>query len=644
MKFPYTPHDRVIRDYASRGLIVLSPQALEIPESIHTTIFEKECEAFHARDRIDAVRIPEIIQVINAPGVVRACDQLLGKNWAIVPFTHNTPFLSGSNDQHWHKDDNGPYNMRKVRHHHAVQVEMLYYPQAVALDMGPTATVPYSQYWTFNHEENHDNFAGADHLDFSYQLSGMERIPISGQHSEYSTEDIVNRNTPHDERMRNAVLDLEWPLCSPFEVGPLDAGSVVLYSHNLLHRGNHRRDDWHSWRDNPRFMWRFWLYRTEEPKRLRGAKAINWHDDEFDAVTQTVLEEADEGVTSIWNYQANWMRGVKNPGGAPKPKKRSNPEFLVDLLAENLFAPDDSSEPVRIGAAYQLAQLATRKSAQEVLQSSLYSDRESVRRAATYGLIAAGSRSTEILVDATKSDSKWVRKAGTFGLGEVGRIEPEVTAALMFELLEENSIYVRSVAASALGCYARRAIKQRLLEPIPIITEAFIVSLAHEMNRLSMDRAQNRSIKFVRPTDECDICEGIGFDYGHKRFEPVRSAVRENILWSSVILCSHGCEIFGERLSDWVTTLSDVVSEDKNLFNVGLAMDSLFRLAWLLPDGKVTTTVQRIRKMIPTVFASSPIRCDDSLSRSVESIQSLVASRKKSADPAASLPGYEVVR
>ncbi len=44
---------------------------------------------------------------------------------------------------------------------------MLYYPQAVTPEMGPTAAVPYSQYWTFNHEENHDNFAGADQLDFA---------------------------------------------------------------------------------------------------------------------------------------------------------------------------------------------------------------------------------------------------------------------------------------------------------------------------------------------------------------------------------------------------------------------------------------------------------------------------------------------
>ena len=121
-----------------------------------------------------------------------ACRQ----NWAIVPFTHNASFTSGARDQHWHKDDNGPYNSRKQRHHQAVQIEMLYYPQAVTEQMGPTATIPYTQYWTFNHEENQDNFAGADHLDFDYVLSGMEREPISGPDSKYDLDDIVHGRMP----------------------------------------------------------------------------------------------------------------------------------------------------------------------------------------------------------------------------------------------------------------------------------------------------------------------------------------------------------------------------------------------------------------------------------------------------------------
>ena len=132
----------IVRDFCSRGLVVLSPKSLGVPESVHENIYQKEKQRFDARKPIDALSIPEVCVILNSPGVISACDAVLGENWAIVPFTHNTPFPSGAHDQHWHKDDNGPYNGRKHRHHQAVQAELLYYPQEVELDMGPTATVP----------------------------------------------------------------------------------------------------------------------------------------------------------------------------------------------------------------------------------------------------------------------------------------------------------------------------------------------------------------------------------------------------------------------------------------------------------------------------------------------------------------------
>jgi hypothetical protein len=228
----YSTPERLVQDFSSRGLVVLAPEDLGIPLETHGRVHAREKQAVSARERVTPGDIAEVLEVLNSPGVVAACNQLVGENWAIVPFTHNATFASGARDQHWHKDDNGPFNGRKQRHHQAVQIEMLYYPQAVREDMGPTATVPYSHYWTFNHEENHDNFAGADHLDFNYQLDGMEREPVSGPDSKYDVDDIVHRNTAHDIRMREAVTNTGWPLVQSFEAGPLKAGSVVLYSHN----------------------------------------------------------------------------------------------------------------------------------------------------------------------------------------------------------------------------------------------------------------------------------------------------------------------------------------------------------------------------------------------------------------------------
>ena len=603
-----TTREDIVTDFVTRGLVVLSPDSLGIPYETHDEIFDQEFRAFKNKQRITSQSLPDILKVLQAPGLRDACERLVGKNYAIVPFTHNTPFMSGAGDQHWHKDDNGPYNMRKQRHHQAVQVEMLYFPQEVKADMGPTATVPYSQYWTFNHEENHDNFAGADHLDFSYQINGMEQMPISGPRSNYALADILNQTTEHDERMRNAVLDLHWPLCQTFEVGPLQAGSVVLYSHNLLHRRNHRRDDWKTWKDTPRFMWRFWLYRTTEPDAERNEFVFP----ELDEMTDQMLDSVDEDVASVWRYHANWFQCSGTALASPVSSQSG--EISAAELGSRIRLKDDVNEPQRIGAGYRLACHPNRLEALSALRDALHSDRENVRRAGLYGLIAFGEDATKTLLDATKSEARWVRKAATFGLGMTGEGNDEVIAALGTRLLDDPSTYVRSVAADGIGClgrriFARDANAHRLIR---VCAAYLLQSLEREVNRLSMDRAQNRSIKLVRPNDECDVCEGIGFDYGQERFKPVRSVVRENALWSLVILCSHGADHFAEELPNVIASLKNIIAEDENVFSVGLAMDCLQRLL-TFSEVDAHPELRELRESLDEIFALTPIHSTDAL-------------------------------
>ena len=600
-----TAAPRLLRDFASRGLVVLGPEQLGIPPRIHAIIYEKQ-QRVHARNprAISATTIPEILEVLSAPGLVAACDQLVGEHWAVVPFTHNAPFASGAHDQHWHKDDNGPFNARKQRHHHAVQVELLYYPQAVAADSGPTATVPYSHYWAFNHEENHDNFAGADHLDFGYHLTGMERVPVSGPKSAYDEDDIRHRRTRHDIRMRDAVRGTGWPLVRPFEVAPLAAGSVVLHSHNLFHRGNHRRDDWRTWKMHPRFMWRFWLYRTTEPERAGDEDDVDWNGLGVDALTGANLAAAPEDAKAVWRYHHGWLRG-RRPAAARSAEDANG-------LFGRLHAAGDDAEPVRVGAAYKLAGLGDTRRAGELLGRALASERETVRRAAMYGLAALGPAATVPLLQACESPLKWVRKAAVFGLGEAGETAPPVCAAIVKRLTEDGSVYVRAVAAAALGCFGRRAVAAGQGQAlVPACLAGILASLARERNRLGMNLAQGRDIKIVRPTDQCDVCEGIGIDYGLSRFEPVRSAVRENALWAAVILCSHGVAVQGclhERLTN---ALAAVARADRNIFNVGFALDALNRLGRLRPGDWSPAA----RAGVDAVLADLPIASWESLAR-----------------------------
>ena len=582
----YTTPNRLVTDFASRGIVILAPEDLGIPAEVHKRVYDFEKKALKEKQRVTTGIIPDVLEVLNAPGLVSACDQLAGKNWAIVPFTHNAVFTSGPRDQHWHKDDNGPYNSRKQRHHQAIQLEMLYYPQDVTAKMGPTATIPYSQYWTFNHEENHDNFAGADHLDFAYFFD-MQSEHVSGPKSKYDIEDIVNQRTAHDIRMRDAVTNTQWPLVLPYEAGPLRAGSVVIYSHNTFHRGNHRRDDWRTWEDNPRFMWRFWLYRTTDPSPNGSTTVVPMNNLGIDPITSVNLSEAPDDATEVWRYHHHWIKTGQAPPPRPESKSASPKEKAreAEALFEQLHAKYDEAEPTRIGAAYKLASIGDPALGTKFLGRALYTDRENVRRAATYGLIAVGPDATDTLIKATQSPIKWIRKAGVYGLGDASHLTKDVLDAVTTCLQNDTSVYVRSVAAGTLGCLGRRAVATGTgTDLIPDCIDALLQSLGREENRLGMDKAQKRSIKFVRPTDDCDVCEGGGVDFGLDRFEPVRSAVRENALWSIVILCSHGTKILGNALEPTIETLKNIIRTDKNVIDVGYAMDALIRLVKLNPD------------------------------------------------------------
>ena len=201
-----------------------------------------------------------------------------------------------------------------------------------------------------------------------------------------------------------------------------------------------------------------------------------------------------------------------------------------------------------------------------------------------------------------------------YGLGEVSPLTDEVLQAVVKRLSADPSVYVRAVAAGTLGCLGRRALATGTgRELIPSCLEALVQSLGREENRPAMDLAQGRSIKFVRPTDECDVCEGGGVDFGLERFKPVRSAVRENALWSLVILCSHGTAVAGPVLEPAARALEEVVRSDENVFCVGFAMDALSRLAHLGPAGEAAGDLQAV---VEELLNESPLHCWEALVRS----------------------------
>jgi hypothetical protein len=364
-------------------------------------------------------------------------------------------------------------------------------------------------------------------------------------------------------------------------------------------------------------MWRFWLYRTTDAPYEVTVPEASWSG--VDPLTNTDLDEATDDATAVWRYHDHWMRTGQAPpprpdavAATPEERKKETDDLFAQLRAKG-----DDKEPERIGAAYKLASIGDSDLAVRILSKALYDDRESVRRAATYGLIAVGPNATDTLIEASNSPIKWVRKAGVYALGDVSPLTIQVLKTVTSRLENDQSVYVRSVAAGTLGCLGRRAVAtDGRVDLIPACLEALVASLGREENRLAMDKAQGRSIKFVRPTDDCDVCEGGAVTFGKERFRMVRSAVRENALWAIVILCSHGAKTTGGSLDSTIKTLRDVVRHDENVICVGFALDALSRLVHLdKADGDISPQVAELRSNLVAILGETPVRGWEALVR-----------------------------
>ena len=438
-----------------------------------------------------------------------------------------------------------------------------------------------------------------------------------------SSPDLADR----DRRLQAAVDGLQWPFTRQVKVC-VPAGSVVLMPQNLLHRRTRRLDDKSSWVDNPRIMWRFWLYRTTEPPSMAvpGPK-LDW------GCVQDRISRADLSLASIdqrvvWDSVMAFMRGEAPPSDALYQMPQQERGKLTALSAQ-LRSRGEGLEVARVGAAYVLGLVGrtgcktTQDTIIKLLVAALQDDRECVRRAASYGLIVLGPLCTDRLVELVLPGTagKWVRKASMFCLGELALPTERVVQVLVavLEDREHNSVHLRSTAAMALGDILRRALARDKLVAkltsyrsfVRTAVRALLSCVATEPNRVPNSMRQNRSVYQGYPDDISDLCEGgalVPPPYYHESreagpFAAVRSAVKENALWSLVQVCTNihldtadGLAIFGgvdeqrplvsRLLPEMMTALSHVATTDSCIHCSGFALDALNRLATSNPPSK----------------------------------------------------------
>lgn len=381
-------------------------------------------------------------------------------------------------------------------------------------------------------------------------------------------------------------------------------------------------------------MWRTWIYRTTEPRATADFsdkdKDSFWTGlDSLTGVERT--QEATQDSIPVWDSMLSYSANLP-PHILPMPPDG------VQRLVDGLIAPGVAAEPTRIASAYMLAALPNTDEAAAALADALSNDRENVRRAATYGMAAMGAAGKGealalTLCELTTSSSKSVRKHAAFALGESAPLTVGVVAALNALLEYEPSVYVRTNSAGALGLIGIRHLGQQATgrpagagsQLLPMVFRALVGCLGREENRLDQTIRQQRGLKQCIVDDFSDLCEGGGVrgredgDASHQRLyvapfnsafhlwlspgcslcarlcfrcccggchtcsKPVRSGVRENALWSLVMLCTHAATASAAASEHVTECLVDVIETDENACAIGYAMDALHRLGMHLP-------------------------------------------------------------
>ena len=130
----------ILSDIVAQGYHVLGPQSLRMPAQRHDEIYERcvarwRADGGYSKGKADTLGdmagrlhshvLPELREVLSAPGLVDAVEAILGPRWALQPFIHSLFLQDGTrNRQEWHADDNAPQNTRRMRHHRPLQLQL----------------------------------------------------------------------------------------------------------------------------------------------------------------------------------------------------------------------------------------------------------------------------------------------------------------------------------------------------------------------------------------------------------------------------------------------------------------------------------------------------------------------------------------
>ena len=144
-------NDEQVRSFVVNGFHAIEP---DVPADVHDTITARLDELIvpgkNPGDNILPL-VPQMQQVLDSPAIRGAATSLFGKDYIVLPHRHchEMGFNADDTDRTYlhyfsHQDAHSP--MTRACHHVPRYGLLMYYPQEVPLDFGPTHVLPGTQY------------------------------------------------------------------------------------------------------------------------------------------------------------------------------------------------------------------------------------------------------------------------------------------------------------------------------------------------------------------------------------------------------------------------------------------------------------------------------------------------------------------
>ena len=391
--------DAQMRDFIVNGYITIKT---DLPRSVHETIYRKTQEYSAKEGNLGnniLPRVPELQAVFEDPVVRGAFTSILGENYVMHSHRHPHQNNPHSDGQGFHKDSYWGYH--KVRHHCPRWAMAFYYPQDAPLEIGPSAVLPGTQYYSTRITEGNDG---------ELALSG-EAGTIAVIHFDLWHRAMANQTDKTRYMMKFQFIRLDAPQAPEWNVTDPQWKPEDINPATPAHQGTWR----HIWN------WMAGESNGDATQSTHGnlAKHIAALDDDDDAVRSGAAD-------------ALGLLGESAAEAVP---------HLIQGLR-------DAYEPVRLNAAYALGAIGEPSVPQ--LIAVLSDENGPTRRMAAYALAAVGAPAVPALSEALQHTEDAVRIEAGYALAQIGdAAEPAIPA--LVERMKDECAEVRRYLPEAFG-------------------------------------------------------------------------------------------------------------------------------------------------------------------------------------------------